>query len=249
VLRRANPKPRLDWADRVVFAALIRLGSSYRSNTYPVSRPTRTRPDHRPCAYMSSRYVHPSLGALELGDVPGPHLVRAPRDQLGSCARGECVGGAARGFPRRWRAAGTSWRSSTGSPRRRAAAPWGVDILGDDEQRALARSVGPNPTSPCVTRRSWTPPLASAVTSIASGQLHRPHPPGRPHPRAALPESRCGVNAITAKAPIRSSRPGHPPVSRWEIGFRCRLATAAMLPTSATPLTRLTSAVLDPQRM
>jgi putative transposase len=26
VLRRANPKPCLDWADRAVFAALIRLG-------------------------------------------------------------------------------------------------------------------------------------------------------------------------------------------------------------------------------
>ena len=25
VLRRANPKPRLDWADRALFAALIRL--------------------------------------------------------------------------------------------------------------------------------------------------------------------------------------------------------------------------------
>lgn len=25
VLRRANPKPRLDWADRAVFAGLIRL--------------------------------------------------------------------------------------------------------------------------------------------------------------------------------------------------------------------------------
>lgn len=40
VLRRTNPRPRLDWADRAIFAALIQRLPLYRAKT---SRP-RPRP-------------------------------------------------------------------------------------------------------------------------------------------------------------------------------------------------------------
>jgi putative transposase len=70
VLRRTNPRPRLDWADRAVLATLIRLlprklrthrlitpGTVLRWHRHLVTRsgPTRTGPDGRRSAPRSPR--------------------------------------------------------------------------------------------------------------------------------------------------------------------------------------------------
>ena len=70
VLRRANLRPRLDWADRAVLAALIRLMSArlrmhrlvtpgtvlcWHRRWSPASGPTRTGRDGRRSAPRSSR--------------------------------------------------------------------------------------------------------------------------------------------------------------------------------------------------
>ena len=52
VLRRTNPTPRLDWADRVVFAALIR---GCRRGYVPIARSLRAHPDLRSKSVMRSR--------------------------------------------------------------------------------------------------------------------------------------------------------------------------------------------------
>src|SRR5215213_7595035 len=57
VLRRTNPKPRLDWADRAVFAALIRR------------LPTRLR-DHR---LVTPETVTASSGCQRISPSASPH--------------------------------------------------------------------------------------------------------------------------------------------------------------------------------
>jgi hypothetical protein len=52
VLRRANPKPRLDWADRAVLAALIRL---LPPNAAPVRLVTVMRPPS--CAWLEGALI------------------------------------------------------------------------------------------------------------------------------------------------------------------------------------------------
>ena len=55
VLRRANPQPRLDWADRAVLAALIRL---------------------LPLAALQYRLVTPACGCPKLGHPTRPACIR-----------------------------------------------------------------------------------------------------------------------------------------------------------------------------
>jgi hypothetical protein len=86
VLRRTNPRPRLDWADRAVFAALVRrLPRALRRHRLVTpdtilrwhrhscarSGPTRTGPDgHRPTT-SSPRWSYGWHARIRAGDTGG----------------------------------------------------------------------------------------------------------------------------------------------------------------------------------
>ena len=63
VLRRTNPKPRLDWADRALFAALIRrLPAMLRGHRLVTPATVRTRSTWPPRAGSPVGFQNPAMG-------------------------------------------------------------------------------------------------------------------------------------------------------------------------------------------
>jgi hypothetical protein len=85
VLRRANPKPRMDWADRVVFAALV----------WPL--PTMLRV-HRLVTPGTIPALASSPGGQEV-DVPQPRRASARRGRCGRADRAHGPGESELGIP------------------------------------------------------------------------------------------------------------------------------------------------------
>ena len=78
VLRRTNPRPRLDWADRAIFAALIRrLPQSLRSHR--LVTPGTVRRWHRHLVRRRWTYPH-RLGRPPINDVLAALVVRIARE-------------------------------------------------------------------------------------------------------------------------------------------------------------------------
>jgi hypothetical protein len=70
VLRRANPKPRLDWADRAVFAALVRRLPQVLRGHRLVTPGTIVRWHHR---------LSPRSGRIPIALGVRPSMTRWPR--------------------------------------------------------------------------------------------------------------------------------------------------------------------------
>lgn len=69
VLRRSNPKPRLDWADRAVFAALVRLPPK-TLRTHRLVTPGTILRRHR--RLVDAKWTHPHRHGVRLSTTRSP---------------------------------------------------------------------------------------------------------------------------------------------------------------------------------
>jgi hypothetical protein len=115
VLRRSNSKPRLDWADRAILAALIRLLPTTVKNHRLVAPGTVLRWHRR---LVAKSWTYPNRpGRPPLPEEVAALVVRLARDMppgATSASRANCASSATGSAPRR--SAGSS--SGPGYPRR-----------------------------------------------------------------------------------------------------------------------------------
>jgi len=110
VLRRTNPRPRLDWADRAVFAARV---ARLPEHCVAIVRSRRTRS----WAGIAASSADDGICA---GCLPGTKRTTTPRDRIGRCGCGRRA--RHRRFPSRLMAGSgvdRSWAGSSTSTRRR----------------------------------------------------------------------------------------------------------------------------------
>jgi hypothetical protein len=139
VLRRANPKPRLDWADRAVLAALIRLlpptlrqyrlvtpGTILRWHRYLTTRkwtyPPRT--GRSPVSAATAALIERLATENPLLGIPEDPGVNCSRSVTGSAPRRSAGSSRPCGFPRHPSGRRTPRGDSFCAPRHRRCWPW-----------------------------------------------------------------------------------------------------------------------------
>jgi hypothetical protein len=169
VLRRRHPRPKLDWADRAVLAALTRL----------LPRPLRLGPLVTPDTLLRSRRPRPAALGLS---APRPWPSPGPRSRCGRWYwrwPGTTRAGDTGASTASWPGSGTSWprrrcgRSSRtrASPRARAIRADLAEIRGNPGEDDPRRGLLPR-------RYGVSAPPARAVLHRAR---HPPRSPGRDH--------------------------------------------------------------------
>lgn len=178
VLRRQNPKPRLDWADRAVLAALARLLRRHLRMSRLITPQTLLRWHRR---MVHRHWAYPHRGGRPPVDIKLAALIeqlaRNNPNWATSGSRASCWG----------------WASASG-----VRGPAGPEAAADPARTAAFQSTSPAPGQA---------PAATRPRRRHHGTRHRPgggadttpHDPRRAHPRVRAGRMMCLVSAVASQ--------------------------------------------------